>query len=131
MIVDSSMMMKPTFKEVVVSVPEFGEGAEIRLREMDAVAVAEFNDLIKRNRLLDNKRLPVFFASIITLCAIDEKGNKISSISDADKIANQWSYDLILRVGNAASELNGFMGEGVTEIKKDSGKTQEAELSGE
>lgn len=113
----------PDLKVDVVDVPEFGSEAQIMLREMDAISSAEFNEIIKKNRFLENKKTPLFFASLICLCAIDEHGNKISKLEEAEKIASSWNYELLFRVGEKAAVLNGFMGDTVEDTKKPSGKT--------
>ena len=48
----------PDLKVDVVDVPEFGSEAQIMLREMDAISSAEFNEIIKKNRFLENKKTP-------------------------------------------------------------------------
>lgn len=124
MIVNSLIAQKPSLKTEVVDVPEFGDGAQIMLSEMTALASAEFNEVIKRNRLLENKKTPIFFASLIALCAIDENGLPISDIAQAEEIAKTWNYELLFRVGEKAAILNGFMGDGVNDTKKSSGRTR-------
>lgn len=124
MIVNSLVSQKPSLKTEIVDVPEFGDGAQILLSEMTALASAEFNEVIKKNRLLENKKTPIFFASLIALCAVDESGNPISDIDQAETIAKTWNYELLFRVGEAAATLNGFMGDGVNDTKKNSGRTR-------
>ena len=127
-IINSLTTATPTMKVEIMDVPELGDGAQIVLKEFDADSASDFNfELVKNNKSDSAKtaskvsaRGPLrFYAMLICCSAVDESGNRISNVDEADLIMSRWPRDLILRVGEKAASINGFTSEAKDEAKKD------------
>lgn len=138
MIVGDLMNQVPPLRTELVDVPEFGKDAQVAIQEFDAISASAFNAAIAMNKDNAVSGGAVFYACLIVACAINDKGEKImpckkqSDLFDnATVLASRWPFDLILRVGGVASELNGFTRKAVEEEKKPSPSSRQKQSSGE
>lgn len=137
MIVGDLMNSVPPLATKLVDVPEFGNDAQIAIQEFDAITASQFNAAIAINKKNTVAGGAIFYACLIVACAINDKGEKIMPceqqsdlINHAKDLAARWPFDLILRVGGVASELNGFTRKAVEEEKKPSPSSQQKQSSG-
>ncbi len=126
MIINNLLNNVPPLAVILVDVEEFGLGkdAQIAIREFDAKSASDFNEKLALNKISGDSSGVAFYAALICACAIDDKGEKILKMSDAKHIAQNWKFDLLAKVGGAASELNGFTRSVVEDTKKPSARSQ-------
>lgn len=86
-------------KEVLVPVDEIQEGGEILLREMVGDRAASFNGLD------DSEKTGI---NLLIASMIDESGNQIHRFEDAKAIMNAIPSAILVRLINAAFDINGF-----------------------
>ncbi len=136
MIISDMFSVKPDFKREVIDVPEFGEDAQMVLQEFSAAQASDFNEsIISAKRDVSTtapgkrplRELLLFYCTLICCSAVNEKGERIAKLEDAEKLLEQWDQNLILRIGAVAAKLNGFDGKAVDETKKDLPESQPQE----
>lgn len=127
-IINNLISAKPEMKTEIVDVPELGAGAQIILKEFDAESASDFNfEMIKKEKSesskgenLNTMRGPMrFYAMLVCCSAVDEKGDRISNVSEADALMSNWPRDLLIKVGEKAAEINGFTKKSKEEAKGD------------
>lgn len=136
MIVGDLMNSVPPLCTKLVDVPEFGDGAQVAIQEFDAITASQFNAAVAVNKQDNVAGGAIFYACLIVACAINDKGEKIMPceqqsdlLKNAKELASRWPFDLILRVGGVASELNGFTRKAVEEEKKPSPSSRQKQSS--
>ncbi len=99
-----------TLKTQTVNVPEWGEGGEVTIRELNAGEAQALGVKAKEN---EAEGMVLWVIAGV----LDEDGNRM--FSDLDKAAlNELSAAAVLRVGNAMVKLCGFAAEETKETEK-------------
>jgi hypothetical protein len=100
----------------VVEVPEWGEGAHVRVGSLTAADRDAFEaDTIARRR--DGRDLENIRARLAVLCIVDEQGNRVFSDDDAPALGQQ-SAAALGRIFAAATQLNGLSATDVEALTK-------------
>ncbi len=103
----------------VVPVPEWGEDAAVRIRGLTAKERDEFElTAVKEDFSGVTKAGMINFrAKLVALTVIDEEGNNLFSLEDAEELGRK-SAQVLDRLFNEARALSGFTKEDVEDLIK-------------
>lgn len=124
MIIGNLVSNVPPLRTVIEDVPELGKDAQIMLREFDAITASRFNDAMAEDKSAKSVKGIIFYSRLICACAVNESGERIADIKDANELARSWGFELISRIGNIAAELNGFTESAKADAKKHSPRSR-------
>lgn len=103
-----------------VAVPEFGEGAVIRIRTLTALGRGIF---VQRQHSNDPSHLVTNETMLVALCAVDEEGKRLFSEKDVAALG-ELSAAAIKRCAEVALRLSGLLPTAREEAGKGSAPTE-------
>lgn len=115
-------------KRKKIDVPEWG--GEIYVREMTGIESLEFDAWLADNK--DNKKVLAvgWHPLMVTLCACDDKGERLFSMADFEAIRKK-NKTVLERIADAAIKLNKLGADDLEEEAKNSqGKASLASVTG-
>lgn len=112
------LLVRRPFK--TVDVPIDDNGGVIRLQAFSGDDRDAWNEKLRGCRVGEQITDKGTRAYLVTLCAVDEKGEKIFGAADADEISKVWEDSLLQSVSDKAWELNRLAGSAVEDEAKNS-----------
>lgn len=126
MILNSLTSAIPPLRRELVSIPSFGADSKILLQEFNAERASSFNQKqIEDKEKKGGVPIDLFYARLICVCAIDENGNFISKLEDAEEVRSKWKWSDLVLVGTEAARINGFIKEDNENLKKPTARNRQ------